>query len=199
MFTLPLPRKGAIFAVGLTVALVPSTGNAQDSAKGVEAKAQICATCHGDKGVPVDKTIPVIWGQQAGYLYLQLRDFQSGARKNPLMAPIVKTLTRDDMMALAEYFSKKQWPSLGQPRAPSDIVTEAERANGSIGCTGCHQGNYQGAGTQPRLAGQWREYLASQMLAFRDRSRGNNPGMSDLMKAATKGQVAALAEYLAGL
>jgi cytochrome c553 len=102
-------------------------------------------------------------------------------------------------MALAEYFSKKPWPRLGQPPAPATVVAEAERANTSIGCTGCHQGNYQGAGTQPRLAGQWREYLESQMLAFRDGSRANNPGMSDLMKAASKAQIAALAQYLAGL
>ncbi|MEJ2379396.1 MAG: hypothetical protein P8Y71_29760 [Pseudolabrys sp.] len=129
---------------------------AQNAGKDVAAKAQVCAACHGDKGVPVDKTIPVIWGQQVGYFYLQLRDFKRGVRKNPLMAPIVETLSRDDMMALAEYFSKKKWPQLGQPRAPADVAKEAERTNGSIGCTGCHQGNFQGAGTQPRLAGQRR-------------------------------------------
>jgi len=29
---------------------------------------------------------PVIWGEQPGYLYLQLRDFKSGARKSDIMA-----------------------------------------------------------------------------------------------------------------
>ena len=37
------------------------------------------------------------------------------------------------------------------------------------------------------------------MLAFRDRSRGNNPGMSDLMNAASPEDLAAIATYLAGL
>ena len=148
--------------------------------------------------MPISHEIPVIWGQDEGYLYLQLRDFKSGARKNPLMAPIARTLKHDEMLALAEYFSKKQWPQLGQPSAPANVATTAEQTNTSIGCTGCHQGDYQGAGTQPRLAGQRREYLESQMLAFRDGSRGNNPGMSDLMKAATKPQLAAMAQYLAG-
>jgi cytochrome c553 len=37
------------------------------------------------------------------------------------------------------------------------------------------------------------------MLAFRDKSRGNNPGMSDLMKAASPDDIAALSQYLAGL
>jgi cytochrome c553 len=199
MFAVPYRWLEALCIAALVVAALPGTARAQDAAKDVAAKAQVCAACHGDKGVPMDKTIPAIWGQEAGYLYLQLRDFNSGARKSPVMAPMVKTLSRDDMMALAEYFSKKPWPRLGQPPAPATVVAEAERANTSIGCTGCHQGNYQGAGTQPRLAGQWREYLESQMLAFRDGSRANNPGMSDLMKAASKAQIAALAQYLAGL
>jgi cytochrome c553 len=189
----------SLFTFAAAALLTAAPAAAQDAAKDIAAKAQVCTACHGAQGVPIDKTIPVIWGQQPGYLYLQLRDFKSGARKSPLMGPIAKGLSRDDMMALAEYFSKKPWTRLGQPQAPANVVTEAERTNGSIGCTGCHQGNFQGAGTQPRLAGQRREYLESQMLAFRDGSRGNNPGMSDLMKAATKAQLAVMAQYLAGL
>ena len=73
------------------------------------------------------------------------------------------------------------------------------RANGSVGCTGCHQDSYLGEGTQPRLAGQGREYLLQSMLDFRTRKRGNNPGMSDLMLATSEDDLKAMAEYLAGL
>ena len=73
------------------------------------------------------------------------------------------------------------------------------RANGSVGCTGCHQGQYQGEGTQPRVAGQYREYLQQTMLDFRTRARGNNPGMTDLMLATSEADIAALAQYMAGL
>ena len=55
----------------------------------------------------------------------------------------------------------------------------ALRANVAVGCTGCHLGEYQGAGTQPRLAGQTKDYLARSMLDFRTGARGNNPGMTD--------------------
>ena len=165
----------------------------------VSVMLQICAGCHGEKGVPIDTNTPVIWGQQAGYLYLQLRDFKSGARKSEIMSPVAGTLSRDDMMALATFFSQKQWPSLGEPPAPHDVVVKAARANNSIGCTGCHQGEYQGDSTQPRLAGQRREYLQRTMLDFRTGKRGNNPGMSDLMKAASEDDLVAAAQYLAGL
>ncbi len=37
------------------------------------------------------------------------------------------------------------------------------------------------------------------MLGFRDESRGNNPGMSDLMKATPEDDFEALSKYLAGL
>jgi len=165
----------------------------------IEDKAQLCAACHGEAGIPPDKSWPVIWGQQQGYLYLQLRDFKSGARKNDIMGRIAEALERDDMLALALYFSQKPWPNLGQPRASEAIAAQAARANGSVGCTGCHQAGYQGEGTQPRLAGQEAVYILKSMMDFRTRLRGNNPGMSDLMNATSEDDLKALAAYLAGL
>jgi cytochrome c553 len=168
-------------------------------AQGLEEKVQVCAGCHGENGKPIDKTIPNIWGQQTGYLYIQLRDFKRGDRKSEAMQPIASAFERNDMLAIAEYFSKKPWPDLGQPRAPKDVAKRAQTANGSVGCTGCHREQFQGDSTVPRLAGQGRDYLAQTMADFRTRARGNNPGMSDLMIATPVDDLAALAEYLAGL
>jgi cytochrome c553 len=165
----------------------------------VEETAQICASCHGEKGIPIDKTIPIIWGQNEGYLYLQLRDFKKGARKNDQMGPVAASLSKDDMKALAAYFNKKKWPDLQQPSAPNEVAATAQQTIQSIGCKGCHLDQFQGDGTTARLAGQQRDYLQKTMLAFRDHSRGNNPGMSDLMNAASPDSLKAVAEYLAGL
>ena len=187
----------ATIAVALAAAIlarVSGVAAAQPSGD----KVQLCNVCHGENGVPRDKTIPVIWGQQQGYLYLQLRDYKRGDRKNGPMQQIVAEMERNDMMALAEYYSQKPWPDLRQPRAPGPIAARALRANVALGCTGCHLGEYQGAGTQPRLAGQIKEYMAQTMLAFRTGERGNNPGMSDLRKAISEDDIAAAAEYLAG-
>jgi cytochrome c553 len=168
-------------------------------AQTIAEKAQVCAACHGENGIPADKSMPVIWGQHQGYTYLQLRDFKSGARKSDIMTPLAQAMERDEMMALALYFSQKPWPQLRQPAASADVAARAHRANVAIGCTGCHQGAYQGEGTQPRLAGQTKEYLQQSMLDFRNKKRGNNPGMTDLMLAISEEDVAACAEYLAGL
>jgi cytochrome c553 len=168
-------------------------------AQSIEDKTQVCSGCHGQDGKPSDKTIPVIWGQQPGYLYIQLRDFKRGDRKNEVMQPIVASMERQEMMDIAEYFSKKTWPDLGQPGASKDVSDRALSANHSVGCTGCHLDHFQGDGTVPRLAGQSKEYLAKTTADFRTRARGNNPGMSDLMIATSPDDLAALSEYLSGL
>jgi cytochrome c553 len=186
-------RRHLLLVLLATALAMVGTARAQT----LEEKVQLCAACHGENGAPVDKSVPIIAGQHQGYLYLQLRDYKRGSRKNEIMSPIAETMERDDMMALAEYFSKQKWPDLRQPAAAPQASATAQRLNVSIGCTGCHLGEYQGDGTQPRLAGQTREYLESSMLAFRDGTRANNPGMSDLMKAASVEDLKACAEYLA--
>ena len=145
----------------LVILVTPTTiGRAQS----IEEKAQICSACHGENGIPQDNATPVIAGQHQGYLYLQLRDYKLGTRANDVMVPIAQALERDEMMALAEYFSKQRWPSLRQPAANAEETAVALRANAAVGCTGCHLGEYQGDGTQPRIAGQSKEYMAQTML-----------------------------------
>jgi cytochrome c553 len=190
-------RSSCLLAVIAVLGMVMLPGTARSET--VEEKAQLCAACHGENGIPQQKTMPVISGQHQGYLYLQLRDYKSGARKNDIMSLLAQTLERDDIMALALYFSQKPWPDLQQPPAPPDVAKRATQANVAIGCTGCHQGQYQGEGTQPRLAGQTREYLQQSMIDFRTRARGNNPGMTDLMLAMSEDDITACAQYLAGL
>jgi cytochrome c553 len=176
-------------------ATLPAAAPAQT----IDEKAQVCDGCHGDKGVPQQKAWPVIWGQQQGYLYLQLRDFKSGARQDDIMSPIAQSLERADMQALALYYSQKPWPNLQQPRADREVAARAQTVNNSVVCTSCHQNGFLGDSTQPRLAGQTREYLQKSMLDFRNRTRGNNPGMTDFMLAISEQDIADLAALLAGL
>jgi len=193
---------GGKLNLGISVAMLAvvwNVGTTPLHAQSIEDKVQVCAGCHGADGKPIDKTFPIIWGQQAGYLYIELRDFKRGDRKNDTMQPIASSMSRDDMQAIAEYFSKKPWPDLGQPRASKEVADKASAANRSVGCTGCHLDHFQGDGTVPRLSGQSQEYLTKTIADFRTRARGNNPGMSDLMIATAPDDLAALEQYLAGL
>jgi cytochrome c553 len=186
--------RTAICGIAMTLLGMPAA-----QADPLGEKVQLCDGCHGENGIPQEKTMPVIWGQMAGYLYLQLRDYKRGNRANDIMASVVANMDRSDMLAVAEYFSKKSWPNRQQPSAPSDVALKARQANSSIGCTGCHLDAFQGTGSVPRLAGQSQQYMTKTIAEFRSHQRANNPGMSGLMNATSESDIAALTEYLAGL
>lgn len=183
----------------IAIASVLIVGAGSALAETVEEKAVVCGACHGVSGVPEDKSVPIIWGQQAGYIYLDLRDFQKGTRKNELMTPIAQNLAREDLLALAEYFAAKPWPNIAAPPASKADTEVAIAVNKSVVCTSCHLEQYQGDSSVPRLAGQQRDYLNKTMVDFRDHSRANDPSMSGLCNTITPEQIAAMAAYLAGL
>ena len=158
-----------------------------------------CAACHGENGIPQDKATPVIWGQNEGYMYLQLRDFQKGTRKNERMRAIVDGLERADLRALAAHFSKLEWPNLGQAEAPPDVEKKAKTASLAMSCTVCHQGEYEGDGTTGRIAGQSRAYLDKTASDFRTKERANNPVMASVYRSMEHDDIDALNDYLAGL
>lgn len=190
-------RSAQIAIAGIVTALPLMTTAA--FAASVEENAQTCTGCHGESGIPQAKTTPIIWGQNEGYLYIQLRDFKSGARKNDQMSAVVASLEKADFKALAAHFAGLKWPNLSQSSPSKDVAKVALTVIGSVGCTSCHLDQFQGDGTTARLAGQQAEYLFNTMTAFRDGSRANNPGMSDLMKAVQPSDLKPLAEYLASL
>jgi cytochrome c553 len=185
-------------AVSCVAAALLLLSGASARAQSVEDKAAVCSGCHGENGVPVDKSVPVIWGQNEGYLYLELRDYKLGNRKNEIMSQVVLDLEKPDMKALAAYFAAKPWPPLGQPRAAADVAHHAETIDNSAGCKGCHLAQWQGDSTTPRLAGQGEQYLRTTMTDFRTGARSNNPWMSALLKTYSSADIDALATYLAG-
>ena len=186
-------RRGLI----VLAAVVFASGAAY--ADDIADKAEECGSCHGEKGVPTEPNIPVLWGQNEGYIYIELRDMKKGVRKNEQMAQVLKDLTRDDMLALAAYFAAKPWTNLNQPRATNEQQAHFETMARSAGCVGCHQEGYKGAGTQPRLAGQSSAYLAKTMLDFRSGARANNAWMKDLLQTYSPDDVLEMARVLAGM
>src|SRR3989454_12372472 len=142
----------AILKMGMSLALAIPLAQAADD---IEAKAQLCAACHGDKGVPTDpKTIPVIWGQEQSYLMKQLRDFRNGERNGPVMSPIAKDLAEGDLRKIAAYFAAKTWPARRSAKSPLP-------PKGIAQCQACHQPSFQGGMPAARLAGLRYEYLVA--------------------------------------
>ena len=161
---------------------------------GIASKAQVCAACHGENGMPTDpKTMPIVWGQQANYLFKELQNYHSGERKSTVMQPMVHDFSFDELRALANYFAAKQWRA-GHPANPPATIPEK-----AIMCSACHGQNFEGGAPAPRLAGQSAEYLNTAMANFAHDERANNLDMPHFMKELSDSERDAIAHYLAGL
>lgn len=183
-----------ITVTGLTL-LLAACSPATPSTNLAEA-IQSCAACHGENGVPTDPTMPVIWGQNRGYLLNQLHDFKIGHRKNEIMASIVEPLSRTDMEALATHFAQQKWPAIDQA---VDAKSEQVAINiiDTKQCTACHHDRFQGDTIRPRLAGQTVDYLLKTMQDFRSHERGTSLAMSSLLRDESDEDLKSLATYLA--
>jgi cytochrome c553 len=85
----------------------PAAATAEPVGKAPE-KAQICVACHGTSGRGTTPDYPNIGGQHADYIVQALNDYRRGKRKNPIMAPFAQQLSKDEIEALAEYFSAQE-------------------------------------------------------------------------------------------
>ena len=181
-----------LFVTVFTAVGILCTGAANGA--DVQALAQSCAACHGENGLPADpKTTPVIWGQQASYLYKQLHNYKSGERKSSVMGPVVADISLQDLRQIANYFAAKTWP------AKEASGAGGSPPNGIAQCQPCHQPKYEGGAPAPRLAGQSYDYLLSALNSFADGTRDNNADMVKLMQATTPAQRETIARYLSSL
>ena len=188
--------RAALLCAALLAGLAPAA--AQD-AEAVRARTQVCAACHGADGNAVSADFPSLAGQTWRYLYIQLRDYQEGRRSNPLMSPMAASLSREDMIAIANYYA-------AQPLKPSTFkVDEAKARLGKAKaeetlCTMCHLGGFLGQNEIPRVAGQGYQYIVAQLKAFKDRTRTNDAGtMTSVARTLSDADIENLGHYLTGL
>ena len=187
----------ALLAAALTTAT--STARAQGNIEAGKEKAVACAACHGPDGNSPSAQYPSLAGQTTRYLYLQLKDFKEGRRKDPLMSPMAVNLSKQDMYDLAEYFSSRK-PLPSDYAVEGAKITEGKKIADAALCTMCHLGGFSGQNEIPRVAGQHYEYIVKQLKDFRAKKRTNDAGnMTSVSKGLTDGQIDALAQYITSL
>jgi cytochrome c553 len=165
-------------------------------AQELESQMAVCNACHGQNGQPIDKSIPIIWGQTTAYLVKQLHDYRSEDRANPVMSPLAGTIKPEEWRKVANFFSAKPWPAKQAASGPAPAAPPEEKI---AVCRICHQPNFEGGLPAPRLAGQSYEYLVGAMKSFADDTRTNSADMQTLMKMLTAEERDAIAKYLAAL
>lgn len=98
-------RPAALLAILLL--FTGTTAWAGGDAAAGQRKTQPCQACHGPDGNSASPQFPRLAGQHADYLVQALKDYKSGARKNPIMQGFAGPLSEQDMQDLAAYFSRK--------------------------------------------------------------------------------------------
>ena len=97
-----------LLALVLVACLSAPAFAAGDASSGKQ-KSQACAACHGaDGNTPTGPDFPRLAGQHEDYLLKALKDYKSGARKNPIMGGQVGGLSVQDMADLAAYFANQK-------------------------------------------------------------------------------------------
>jgi cytochrome c553 len=188
-----------IIARSALLLLAGFAGVSAAQAQAIEQKVAVCKSCHLTGTLQSTSVIPNIWGQSEGYIYIQLRDFKSGARNAPedaAMRGFVATMSDADMLEIAKYASTQPWPKVEPISTDTALLKKGADAMAVLPCGGCHFNDWKGFSANPRIGDQSTAYLAATIRQFRSGSRANSPGMSDLVRALDEADIDAVAAYL---
>jgi cytochrome c553 len=179
---------------GLALGGMTFAAPAQDVAAG-KAKAVSCAPCHGATGNSTSSDYPILAGQTARYLFLELRDFKEGRRTQAVMQPLAQGLSPQDMTDLAAYFAAQTPTSTTFKPDPAKVARGEAKAKETL-CTMCHLGEFKGQNEVPRVAGQHHDYVVRQLQDFKAGRRTNDAGtMASVAKTLSDQDMDDLANY----
>jgi cytochrome c553 len=94
-------------AGALAAALACHSAFAADLAAAKKIVTDVCQACHAIDGNSQIAENPKLAGQNPDYLAKALRDYKSGARKNPIMGGMAAALTTADIDNLSAYYASQ--------------------------------------------------------------------------------------------
>ncbi|NLW04311.1 MAG: cytochrome c4 [Pseudomonadaceae bacterium] len=152
-----------------------------------KASTAICMACHQADGngmnIKGGESWPRLAGLDADYIYKQLTEFKTGKRVNASMAPFAMMLNDKQMKDLAVYYSQQPAGKAAGGGSDTELLAYGEKlvTNGDwdryiVPCGTCHGPDNKGAGEHfPGIAGQHAGYIESQLVAWQEGKRDNDP------------------------
>lgn len=207
LFPLALTGLLSMGFPAMTMAAGNPERGAQLAAQG-DGSGAPCLACHGADGAGMDAAgYPRLAGLDAGYLLKQMRDYNAGTRVSPIMQPNVDNFSDQQLQDLAAYYASLPVPATsGNPPASREqlalgkkLAEEGDWDNYIPPCSACHGPGNQGVGSDfPPLAGQHPSYIRSQLQAWQNNQRNNDPNqlMTAIAERLTPEQIEAVAAYL---
>lgn len=175
--------------------------------RGAQLSVEVCAACHGDKGLSQTSTIPSLAGQTSYAIYKQLHDYRSGAREHAQMTGIAKAIAVGDLASIAAHYAgaSQQYAAIGRRDLSGEpeivkLVWEGDSRRRIPACMSCHTNGVGGPIETPALLGQNREYMVAQLNAYADGTRKNDVygRMRQIASRLTPEEREKLARYLQG-
>ncbi|MEW9623338.1 c-type cytochrome [Rhodanobacter geophilus] len=180
-----------------------------------QARATVCAACHGPQGLAIAPTFPNLAGQSATYLYVQLETFKGGQRGNPVMSGQAAALSDADMRNLAAYYASLPAKPDGHADAASRggrLFLDGDPARGIPPCQACHGPTGHGPrvypsdappppwASFPRLHGLSAIYVTKALDDFRNGARSGTSNaliMHGVTQTLDDADIQALSTYIA--
>jgi cytochrome c553 len=108
MMRIAMLKIGAALAVGIFSAAAHAQSTPASPTSATRGHISMCIGCHGlanyHTAFPMVYHVPKIAGQSPEYIVKALQAYRSGDRSHPSMQGIAKSLSDQDMAALAAYY-----------------------------------------------------------------------------------------------
>ena len=166
--------RWTLFAL-LLLAIAPTAWSEGDAEAG-RIKAYTCTGCHGIPGYNnayPNYRVPRLGGQNREYIIAALKGYRAGDRNHPTMRAQGGSLDDQDIEDVAAYFVSLTDSEISEATVGQDMpgYQKSQDAN----CVACH-GDNGGVTVQPvnpRLAGQYANYLYHAMKSYQNGERNN--------------------------
>ena len=195
-----MTRASFVLATLALLALIISPAQGQEGdVKAGQAKAQLCAACHGKNGVSQIALTPSLAGQPDEYVQWQLVYFRSGARKSQAMQLIAGQLKNQDIRDLGAYYASLKPPAPAPTSASDALAKKGEMIAKQQRCRSCHYDKLEGYRSSARLASQREDVLLKALRDFKSGARVGSgvASMSDVVYPLDDDDMKALSHYMA--
>jgi cytochrome c553 len=192
-------RRSRALSLAIGAAICAAAGIGGAAAETLQERLQVCGGCHGEAGSSKMENVPSLAGQPALFLTNQLILMREKLRRVEAMEPFVKGLKDDEIVALAEHYSKLK-PEPGVEAVDQGAVARGAELAQQMRCVSCHKAGFEGQEQMPRLVPQRIDYLIKSLREYREGKRyGIDTTMNGLMYRVPDRDIRALAHYLGSL
>lgn len=187
--------KNLVAALGLSaIAGVAAAGPE------MEELLKPCVSCHGMDGVGATAKTPHLNWQLPAYLIESMEILQSGGRHTAVPKHIPKTMTREQIVAIAKFYGGNRTPRLPQTVDSAKVAKGLELYRER--CGDCHLDNGRSTddkgAASPILAGQALDYLLAQERMYMSGKRRFATQADKAHKGMTDADVEAVSHFFAG-